>query len=179
MFLIVARLSRRAAELKVAARSSLLESTHPDLSTLTFAINDLAEQARQAVDRAKRGDRRREHRPVAALVLDDRVVSSSRVRKRRRQVVERHVVAAGLRPRAGAEVPVCLVGNLSRQAIPKINRRALGRIRSQAASMIEKWTQQGVDVIAISPNDPDVLAPAMKKVFAKNRPHGWRDQAST
>src|SRR5438128_12061164 len=33
----------------------------------------------------------------------------------------------------------------------------------KAASMIEKWTLQGVDVIAVSPNDPDVLAPAMKK----------------
>ena len=29
--------------------------------------------------------------------------------------------------------------------------------------MIEKWTLQGVDVIAVSPNDPKVLAPAMKK----------------
>jgi len=33
----------------------------------------------------------------------------------------------------------------------------------KAASMIEKWTLQGVDVIAVSPNDPEVLAPAMKK----------------
>src|SRR5262245_34725902 len=33
----------------------------------------------------------------------------------------------------------------------------------KAASMIEKWTLQGVDVIAVSPNDPDVLAPAMTK----------------
>jgi ABC-type sugar transport system substrate-binding protein len=33
----------------------------------------------------------------------------------------------------------------------------------RAASMIEKWTLQGVDVIAVSPNDPEVLAPAMKK----------------
>ena len=30
----------------------------------------------------------------------------------------------------------------------------------KAASMIEKWTLQGVDVIAVSPNDPEVLAPA-------------------
>ena len=33
----------------------------------------------------------------------------------------------------------------------------------KAASMIEKWTLQGVDVIAVSPNDPKVLAPAMTK----------------
>lgn len=37
----------------------------------------------------------------------------------------------------------------------------------KAASMIERWTLQGVDVIAISPNDPDVLAPAMKKARDK------------
>jgi ABC-type sugar transport system substrate-binding protein len=37
----------------------------------------------------------------------------------------------------------------------------------KAASMIEKWTQQGVDVIAVSPNDPEVLAPAMKKAREK------------
>ena len=37
----------------------------------------------------------------------------------------------------------------------------------KAASMIEGWTLKGVDVIAVSPNDPDVLAPAMKKARAK------------
>jgi rhamnose ABC transporter rhamnose-binding protein len=37
----------------------------------------------------------------------------------------------------------------------------------KAASMIERWTLQGVDVIAVSPNDPDVLAPAMKAARAK------------
>ncbi|HTL29944.1 MAG TPA: substrate-binding domain-containing protein [Tepidisphaeraceae bacterium] len=37
----------------------------------------------------------------------------------------------------------------------------------KAASMIEKWTLQGVDVIAVSPNDPQVLAPAMKKARDK------------
>lgn len=31
-----------------------------------------------------------------------------------------------------------------------------------AAAMVEKWTLQGVDVIAVSPNDPAVLSPAMK-----------------
>ncbi len=37
----------------------------------------------------------------------------------------------------------------------------------KAASMIEKWTLKGVDVIAVSPNDPSVLAPAMKAAQAK------------
>jgi ABC-type sugar transport system substrate-binding protein len=37
-----------------------------------------------------------------------------------------------------------------------------GSAEKQAA-MIEKWTLQGVDVIAVSPNAPDVLAKAMKE----------------
>ena len=37
----------------------------------------------------------------------------------------------------------------------------------KAASLIEKWTLQGVDVIAVSPNDPNVLAPAMQKARQK------------
>jgi rhamnose transport system substrate-binding protein len=37
----------------------------------------------------------------------------------------------------------------------------------KAAALIEQWTLQGVDVIAVSPNDPDVLAPAMKKARDK------------
>jgi len=37
----------------------------------------------------------------------------------------------------------------------------------KAASMIERWTAQGVDVIAVSPNDPKVLAPAMRAARAK------------
>jgi len=37
----------------------------------------------------------------------------------------------------------------------------------KAASMIDKWTLKGVDVIAVSPNDPNVLAPAMKKAREK------------
>lgn len=37
----------------------------------------------------------------------------------------------------------------------------------KAASMIEKWTLQGVDVIAVSPNDPEVLASAMQKAREK------------
>jgi len=37
----------------------------------------------------------------------------------------------------------------------------------KAAAMIEKWTLKHVDVIAVSPNDPEVLAPAMKEALAK------------
>jgi ABC-type sugar transport system substrate-binding protein len=37
----------------------------------------------------------------------------------------------------------------------------------KAAAMIEKWTLKGVDVIAVSPNDPSVLAPAMRAARAK------------
>ena len=37
----------------------------------------------------------------------------------------------------------------------------------KAAGMIEKWTLQGVDVIAVSPNDPNVLAPAMRRAREK------------
>ncbi len=37
----------------------------------------------------------------------------------------------------------------------------------KAASMIERWTAQGVDAIAVSPNDPSVLSPAMKAARAK------------
>lgn len=37
----------------------------------------------------------------------------------------------------------------------------------KAASMIERWTLQGVDAIAVSPNDPDVLAPAMRRAREK------------
>ncbi len=37
----------------------------------------------------------------------------------------------------------------------------------KAAVMIEKWTLKGVEVIAVAPNDPDVVAPAMKKALKK------------
>jgi rhamnose transport system substrate-binding protein len=37
----------------------------------------------------------------------------------------------------------------------------------KAAAMIEQWTLKGVDVIAVSPNDPEVLASAMKNARAK------------
>lgn len=34
---------------------------------------------------------------------------------------------------------------------------------AEAAKLIDQWTAQGVDVIAVSPNDPAVLGPAMKR----------------
>lgn len=34
---------------------------------------------------------------------------------------------------------------------------------AEAAKMIDQWIAQGVDVIAVSPNDPAVLGPAMKR----------------
>src|SRR5262245_2478779 len=37
----------------------------------------------------------------------------------------------------------------------------------KAASMVDRWALQGVDVIAVSPNDPEVLGTAMKKAHAK------------
>lgn len=37
----------------------------------------------------------------------------------------------------------------------------------RAAQMVEQWTLKGVDVIAVSPNDPEVLAPALKKAQQK------------
>ena len=37
----------------------------------------------------------------------------------------------------------------------------------KAASLIETWTLKGADAIAVSPNDPSVLAPAMKDARAK------------
>jgi ABC-type sugar transport system substrate-binding protein len=37
----------------------------------------------------------------------------------------------------------------------------------KAASMVDRWALQGVDVIAVSPNDPQVLGEAMKKARAK------------
>lgn len=37
----------------------------------------------------------------------------------------------------------------------------------KAASLIETWTLKGADAICVSPNDPNVLAPAMKAARAK------------
>ncbi len=46
------RLARTAAALTAADRAALLEAPHPDLRPLTFAVNDLVEQARATVARA-------------------------------------------------------------------------------------------------------------------------------
>ena len=37
---------------------------------------------------------------------------------------------------------------------------------AEAVKLIDQWTAQGVDVIAVSPNDPDVLGPALKRARA-------------
>ncbi len=37
---------------------------------------------------------------------------------------------------------------------------------AEAVKLIDQWTAQGVDVIAVSPNDPAVLGPAMKRARA-------------
>ena len=34
---------------------------------------------------------------------------------------------------------------------------------AESVKLIDQWTAQGVDVIAVSPNDPDVLGPALKR----------------
>jgi two-component system phosphate regulon sensor histidine kinase PhoR len=46
------RLARRVESLTMSGRSGLVESPHPDLAKLTYAINGLTEQARQSVERA-------------------------------------------------------------------------------------------------------------------------------
>ncbi|HYE21192.1 MAG TPA: ATP-binding protein [Tepidisphaeraceae bacterium] len=47
------KLAKRVTALSVTDRTTLLDANHPDLAPLAFAINDLTEQARQFVDRAK------------------------------------------------------------------------------------------------------------------------------
>lgn len=37
---------------------------------------------------------------------------------------------------------------------------------AEAVKLIDQWTAQGVDVIAVSPNDPEVLGPALKRARA-------------
>jgi two-component system, OmpR family, phosphate regulon sensor histidine kinase PhoR len=46
------RLAARVEKLTMSARSGLVETPHPDLSRLTFAINGLTDQARAAVEQA-------------------------------------------------------------------------------------------------------------------------------
>ncbi|HEX3135226.1 MAG TPA: substrate-binding domain-containing protein, partial [Planctomycetota bacterium] len=62
----------------------------------------------------------------------------------------------------GAEVAAKELGN-----VKLIYDGFIDGLSEKAASMIEKWTLKGVDVIAVSPNDPNVLAPAMKAAIAK------------
>ena len=63
---------------------------------------------------------------------------------------------------AGAEIAAKELGNVS-----LIYDGPTDGSPEKAAAMIEKWTLKGVDVIAVSPNDPSVLAPAMKAAMAK------------
>jgi ABC-type sugar transport system substrate-binding protein len=87
-------------------------------------------------------------------------------------------------PQTGKAITVCLLPK--RKGIPYFSSCAagaetaakdLGQVTviydgptdgspEKAAAMIETWTLKGVDVIAVSPNDPEVLAPAMKKARA-------------
>jgi two-component system phosphate regulon sensor histidine kinase PhoR len=46
------RLAKRVEALTMSGRSGLVESPHPDLAKLAYAINGLTEQARQTVERA-------------------------------------------------------------------------------------------------------------------------------
>jgi ABC-type sugar transport system substrate-binding protein len=94
-------------------------------------------------------------------------------------------VAAEPGPSAGRQITVCLLPK--KKGLPYFSSCAdgareaakeLGNVEliydgptdgspEKAAGMIEKWTLQGVDVIAVSPNDPEVLAPPMKAAMAK------------
>jgi len=88
---------------------------------------------------------------------------------------------AGKPTAAGKKITVCLLPK--KKGIPYFSScadgaraaaRELGNVEviydgptdgspEKSAAMIEQWTLKGVDVIAVSPNDPEVLAPAMKK----------------
>lgn len=88
-------------------------------------------------------------------------------------------------PAAGKKITVCLLPK--KKGVPYFTSCAAGAQQAadelgnvqliydgptdgspeKAAAMIERWTLQGVDVIAVSPNDPQVLAPAMKKARQK------------
>ena len=87
---------------------------------------------------------------------------------------------AALKP-AGQKITVCLLPK--KKGLPYFSSCAdgarqaaeeLGNIEliydgptdgspEKAASMIDRWTFKKVDVIAVSPNDPNVLASAMKQ----------------
>jgi ABC-type sugar transport system substrate-binding protein len=84
-------------------------------------------------------------------------------------------------PQAGRSITVCMLPK--KKGIPYFSScaagaeeaaKALGHVTliydgptdgspEKAAAMIETWTLKKVDAIAVSPNDPEVLAPAMKK----------------
>lgn len=81
--------------------------------------------------------------------------------------------------RAGAQITVCLLPK--KKGLPYFTScadgaaeaaRELGNVEliydgptdgapEKSAAMIDRWTLKGVDVICVSPNDPQVLAPAM------------------
>ena len=63
---------------------------------------------------------------------------------------------------AGAEAAAKELGNVELIYDGPMDGKA-----ENAASMIERWMLRGVDVIAVSPNDPKILAPAMKKAQEK------------
>ena len=86
---------------------------------------------------------------------------------------------------AGKKVTVCLLPK--KKGLPYFTTcargaeeaaKALGNVEliydgptdgspEKAASMVDRWALQGVDVIAVSPNDPEVLGQAMKKARQK------------
>jgi ABC-type sugar transport system substrate-binding protein len=63
---------------------------------------------------------------------------------------------------AGAELAAADLGN-----VELIYDGPTDGSPEKQASMIEQYTLKGVDVIAVSPNDPDVVAPAMRKAREK------------
>jgi rhamnose ABC transporter rhamnose-binding protein len=89
------------------------------------------------------------------------------------------------KPQAGKKITVCLLPK--KKGIPYFTSCAKGAAEAakelgnvdliydgptdgsaeKSAALVEQWTLKGVEVIAVSPNDPDVLAPAMKKAREK------------
>ena len=94
-------------------------------------------------------------------------------------------IATAPQSRAGKKVTVCLLPK--KKGLPYFTTcargaeeaaKALGNVEliydgptdgspEKAASMVDRWALQGVDVIAVSPNDPEVLGQAMKKARQK------------
>src|SRR5688500_10369116 len=87
----------------------------------------------------------------------------------------------GASANAGKKITVCLLPK--KKGVPYFTScaegaeeaaKALGNVEliydgptsgdaAEAVKLIDQWTAQGVDVIAVSPNDPAVLGPAMKR----------------